>query len=418
MNNNSIKRTDPKQAVIGFLIFLFPFISLITPFGIGLSSFIFLVAALFFLKPGFAALRRHWPAIRWVVIFFAFNFFYTLACFALRGQELGDLEKPARMLFAVSAMMLVMATKPDRKALWWGVIGGAFVGMLLVGYQRLFLGEDRPGGLLNAITFGDIALSLGLIALASMIDVRAVRKVFWPAIGALAGLAASTMTGTRGGWLGLVLCGLLFIQHSHVLANRRVRAIVAFTFAFMAATYFVPETGVRERVRQGVVDITTYFSGGSALTNVGVRLELWKAAGILIGDAAVLGRGETGYRKVLEPLVQEGELDPVVLTMPHFHNEALQALVTGGVVGFAAWFGMILAPFAFFTRAISVKNASRQEFATALAGILLVTSYFGYGLTEVIFWSLKGALFYALMVFLLMGFYLNAKDAGQQPGPV
>lgn len=418
MNNNSIKWTDPKQAVIGVLIFLFPFLSLITPFGIGLASFTVLIAALFFVKPGFAALCRHWQSIRWVVIFFAFNFLYSLGSFMLRDYESGAVEKPARMLFAVSALMLVLAAKPDRKALWWGVIGGAFAGMLLVGYQRVLLGEDRPGGLLNAITFGDIALSLGLVALAAMSDVRSVSKVVWPAIGALAGLAASTMTGTRGGWLGLVMCGLLFIQHSHVLNNRRVRAVVAFTFAFMAATYFIPETGVRERVRQGVVDITTYFSGGSAFSNVGVRLELWKAAGILIEDAVLLGRGEEGYRKVLEPLVREGELDPVVLDMPHFHNEALQAMVTGGVVGFVAWFGLILAPFAFFTRAMSVKDASRQEFATALAGILLVTSYFGYGLTEVIFWSVKGALFYSLMVFLLMGFYLNAKEANQKPAPV
>ena len=418
MNNNSIKQTGPKQAVIGVLIFLFPFLSLVTPFGIGLASFTLLIAALFFLKPGFAALCKHWTAIRWVVLFFGFNFVYSAACLVLRDQSLGDLEKPARMLFALSALMLVLAAKPDRKALWWGVIGGAFLGMLLVGYQRLMLGEDRPGGLLNPITFGDIALSLGLIALAAMVDVRSVRKAFWPAIGALAGLAASTMTGTRGGWLGLVFCGLLFIQHSHVLNNRRVRAVVAFTFAFMAATYFIPETGVKERVRQGVLDISTYFSGGSAFTNVGVRLELWKAAGILIEDAAVLGRGEEGYRKVLEPLVRDGELDPVVLEMPHFHNEAVQAMVTGGVIGFIAWFGMILAPFAFFTRAMSVRHASRQEFATALAGILLVTSYFGYGLTEVIFWSVKGAMFYALMVFLLMGFYLNAKEANLKPGPV
>ncbi|MBZ2209296.1 O-antigen ligase family protein [Massilia soli] len=418
MNNNLIKQADPKQAVIGVLIFLFPFLSLVTPFGIGLASFSLLIAALFFLKPGFAALRTHWTAIRWVVLLFGFNFLYTAACLVLRDQSIGDLEKPARMLFALSALMLVLAAKPDRKALWWGVIGGAFLGMLLVGYQRLVLGEERPGGLLNAITFGDIALSLGLIALAAMVDVRSVRKVFWPAIGALAGLAASTMTGTRGGWLGLVLCGLLFIQHSHVLNNRRVRAVVAFTFAFMAAMYFIPETGVKERVRQGVLDISSYFSGGSAFTNVGVRLELWKAAGILIEDAALLGRGEDGYREVLEPLVRKGELDPVVLEMPHFHNEAVQAMVTGGVIGLVAWFGMILAPFVFFTRAMSVRNASRQEFATALAGILLVTSYFGYGLTEVIFWSVKGAMFYALMVFLLMGFYLNAKEANHKPGPV
>jgi O-antigen ligase len=41
---------------------------------------------------------------------------------------------------------------------------------------------------------------------------------------------------------------------------------------------------------------------------------------------------------------------------------------------------------------------------------LVVTSYMCFGLTEVIFWSMKGSLFYALMVFILMGFCLNAKE--------
>jgi O-antigen ligase len=41
--------------------------------------------------------------------------------------------------------------------------------------------------------------------------------------------------------------------------------------------------------------------------------------------------------------------------------------------------------------------------------MLVVLSYFSFGLTEVIFWSLKGSMFYALMVFLLMGLCLVAK---------
>ncbi|HEY0491830.1 MAG TPA: O-antigen ligase family protein [Telluria sp.] len=418
MNNNPIKLTQPKQAVIGVLIFLFPFLSLVTPFGIGLSSIVLFIAAFFFLKPGLAGLRRHWPAIRWVVIFFALNFLFMLACLLLRGESAGSVEKPVRMLLAVSALMVVLAAKPDRRALWWGVIGGALLAMMLVGYQRVILSEDRPGGLMNAITFGDIALSLALVAFAAMIDVRSASKVLWPALGALAGLAASTMTGTRGSWLGLALCGVVLIHFGRVLNNRRVRLVLALTAVIMAGTFLVPETGVRERVRQGVSDITTYFGGGSVFTNVGVRLELWRAAGMLIEDAPLLGRSEEGYRKLLEAEVRRGVLDPVVLTMPHFHNETLQALVTGGVLGFAAWFGVILAPFVFFARAVGAKGASRQESALALAGVLVVTSYFGYGLTEVIFWSLKGATFYALMVFLLMGFYLNAKDASRQPGAV
>ena len=50
------------------------------------------------------------------------------------------------------------------------------------------------------------------------------------------------------------------------------------------------------------------------------------------------------------------------------------------------------------------------QFAPALAGMLVVLSYFSFGLTEVIFWSLKGCMFYALMIFLLMGFCLIAKE--------
>ena len=80
---------------------------------------------------------------------------------------------------------------------------------------------------------------------------------------------------------------------------------------------------------------------------------------------------------------------------------------------------MILAPFAFFARAHAAPEARASRSSRwRWPASLLVTSYFGYGLTEVIFWSVKGALFYALMVFLLMGFYLNAKEANQQPGAV
>ncbi|RJG27288.1 O-antigen ligase family protein [Massilia cavernae] len=414
MNNSLLNRTPSKQAITAILMFLFPFLSLVTPFGVGLCSFLFLIAGVFVLRDGNSALRRHWPSLRWVILPFLLNFLFVLGCYLLRDHALGAVEKPVRMLLAVSALALVLAAKPDRKALWWGVIGGAAGALLLVGYQRVFLDMDRPGGLLNAITFGDIALSLALLALAATVDVRAHRQVVWPALGAVAGLVASIMTGTRGGWLGLALAALVFVAYGHVLRSWRSRVMVVSSFALVVATYFIPATGVQERVHQGVAEATVWFDGGSAFSNVGTRLELWKAAATMIEEAPLLGRGEADYLQALKEMVAAGQLDPVVLTLPHFHNESLQALVTGGVVGFAIWAGMMLAPFMFFAHALRERKASAQEFALALAGILLVTGYVGFGLTEVIFWSIKGSLFYALMVFLLMGLYLNAKESHLQ----
>lgn len=410
MNNNLIKTMGTRQALASVLIFLFPFLSLITVTGVSLASFLILIASAFFLKEGVPALRKVWPEVRWVVLAFALKFVLALVLFLVREEAiLSALERPLRMMLGVSALLLVLVVKPDRKSLWWGVIAGALAALALIGYQRLVEGLDRPGGLMNAITFGDLSLCLALVAVAAAIDMRSSRHAIWPAAGALAGLAGSIMTGTRGGWIALLFAGVLLVRYSHVLSSRRVRALVVALFVLVAGTYFVPDTGVRERVHQGVVDVTTWLDGGSAFSNVGIRLELWKGAGMLISEYPLAGRDNEVYMKDLRRYVDQGLLDPVVLPMPHLHNDALQAFVTGGVFGFLAWFLTMLAPFMFFARALRRPQASKQQFALALAGMLVVAGFVGFGLTEVIFWSVKATMFYSLMVFLLMGFYLNAK---------
>ena len=414
MNNNLTKTRGPAYAWIGLLAFLFPFLSLITPFGVGLSSFLFLLTALFLYKNCHAALVRHWPETRWVAFAFLFNFAFAFLCYLVRPEvTISALEKPSRMFSAVSAMALVVALRPSRRALWWGVIAGAVGAMAFVGYQRLWLEIDRPGGLLNAITFGDLALCLALLAMVATIDFRhSTRQAVWPALGALAGLAASVMTGTRGGWIALVVAALVFIRIGHLMQSRRVRALLLASFALFAASYFVPAFGMHERAAQGVDDVRAWLLEDTVFTNVGLRLELWKGAAMLIAERPLFGLGLDSLRGQMEQYVAQGRLDPAVLTMPHLHNEVLQALATGGIIGLLAWAGMFVAPLLFFARLLKGGGpiAANARFVPALAGLLVVLSYLSFGLTEVIFWSVKGSLFYALMVFLLMGFCLIAKE--------
>jgi O-antigen ligase len=114
-------------------------------------------------------------------------------------------------------------------------------------------------------------------------------------------------------------------------------------------------------------------------------------------------------RMRLAEYARAGQLDPMVLELPHLHNDGLQALATGGVIGFVIWAATLYAPLRFFLRRLT-REARGPQFAVALAGAFVVLGYVGFGLTEVIFWSMKGSVFYALMVFLLMGFCLNAKE--------
>jgi O-antigen ligase len=410
MNSNLTNTRDPVQVWTGSLAFLFPFLSLVTLFGVSLGSFLFLATALISFKPCRDALARHWPQVRWVVLAFLLHFLFVLGCALVRGANMNTVEKPARMFFAVSSLAAVLAARPQRRMLWWGVIAGAMAALPFVAWQRIALGIDRPGGLINAITFGDLALLLALLSVTAAIDMRnEPKQATLAGAGAIAGLAASLLTGSRGGWVALAVAALLFLRHARVLGGLRVRVLLAAGAAVVLAAWFVPATGMQGRFDEGVSDVRTWFDGGNVGTRVGTRLELWKGASMLIAERPLLGRDFSACLARLGDFVHEGKLDPVVLTLPHLHNDALQELAKGGLVGFALWLAILAAPLFFFARALRAGAGAPQS-ALALAGILVVTSYVSFGLTEVIFWSMKGSLFYALMVFVLMGFCLNAKE--------
>jgi O-antigen ligase len=361
-------------------------------------------------KPCRDALVRHWPQVRWVVLAFLLHFLYVLASTLVRGAAMSSVEKPARMFFAASAMLVVLATNAPRRALWWGVSAGTLAGLPFVAWQRFGLHIDRPGGLINAITFGDLAVLLGLLALAGAIDLRqSPRQALLASLGALGGVAASVLTGTRGGWLALAPAALLLLRHARALDGARARVLLAAGVALLGAAWFVPALGVQQRFMQGIIDARTWYAGGSVWTNVGTRLELWKGAAMLIGEHPLFGMDFAACRMRLAEYAQHGLLDPMVLTLPHLHNDVLQELATGGVVGFLTWVAILAAPGLFFLRQLSAGMRAPQ-FAPALAGALVVSGYVCFGLTEVIFWSVVGSLFYALMVFMLMGFCLNAKE--------
>lgn len=412
MDNMLTKTMAPLRVWTGALVFAVPSLILTTGFGIGLASFLFILTLPFVWSDARAALARHWPDVRWVLLAFLFNFAVVLLYFLVRPDEpLHSLEKPLRMLCAASALMVVLAARPSRRTLWWGAVAGGIGAMLLVGYQRIVWLIERPGGLTNAITFGDISLCLGLVALTATLDVQpgARRGVLWLSLGALAGLIGSVLTGTRGGWLALVLALLLLLRQSH-LGHGHLKTLLGGGVALVALLYFVPASGIQTRINEGISDVRSWNSGGTKFTNLGIRLELWKGAGMLIGEHPLFGTSVKAGHARFEQWVKEGRLADVVLAPQHMHNDALQALSTGGVPGLIGWLGILGAPFAFFARAARRSAAAGHPNAAAVAGMLIPLSYFGFGLTEMMFWSGRACMFYALMVFVLMGLTLNSEE--------
>lgn len=408
MNHNSILSPARQRAAAGLLLFAVPFVSLVTQRGIGICSVLFLAAALLLVGQCRAQLALHWPAVRPVVLAFAVYAVLALLLLLRPGSEGMNAEKPVRMLLALAALPVVLVCRPDRRMLWAGVAAGALAGAALLAQQRFGLGIERPGALVNPITAGDLLICLAMMSLAAVRDMRASLRGL-AALGALAGIGGALLTGTRGCLVALAVGAAIYVWHMR--ATRWARAAAAGFAVLCAALWFIPATGVQARFDTGVSEVMQYgeqrVAPGThmATSSMGQRLELWRAAAILVPERPLLGGGYATVRAALEDKVARGVLHPEVLPREHFHNDALQALVFGGVAGFAAWLAILAAPLVFFARRLRGPAP-----ACALAGVLLVTSFLAFGLTEVIFWSMRANLFYALMVSMLMGLCLNAKE--------
>jgi O-antigen ligase len=421
-----------RQAWTAALVLAFPLLSLVTAFGIGLTGFLFVGTALAWRRDCWRLLRNDFPHTRWVLLAFLLQLADIALLAVSRGHDISDIDGPSRTCMAVAAMLVVRAARPPARWLWLGAAGGAAAALAFAAWQWLALGVERPGGLMNPITFGDLSLCLALLSLAGAVDggmgaeggngSSGLRRSLWrwiAAAGVACGLAASLLTGSRGGWLALLLLALPLVPRAcriGLLPRRLALALALLACTLAAAAYAIPRTGVRERVAISISDARLYLAGNPAPTSLSVRLELWKAGAMLVRERPLTGRDTPAYKQRMREWIAQGELSPAVFAPPeppHLHNDVLQVLVTRGLTGLLAWGGMLVAPACFFLGQLRPGPLRlRQQRAAALAGAMLVLAYAGFGLTEVIFWSMKASLFYAQMVFLLMGYCLNGQEEG------
>jgi O-antigen ligase len=428
---SALAAPDGRRTWASTLVLAFFLLSLVTPFGIGLAGFLFAATALAWRRDSWRLLRLDWPRTRWVLLAFLLQLLDVALLALSRGHGVKDIDVPARMCMAVAAMLVVQAAGPGARALWMGAAGGAGAALVFAACQRVVLGLERPGGLMNPITFGDLSLCLAWLALGGLIDrtaatgggnpLRRWNPQWIAGGGVLCGLVASLLTGSRGGWLSLLLS--LMLLPALQLPRRLALAAPMLACVLAAAAWGLPQTGVRDRVVIAVSDARLYLAGNPAATSLSVRLELWKAGAMLASERPWTGRDTPAYKRRMREWVAQGRLSPAVFAPPeppHLHNDALQMLVTRGVSGLLAWAGILIAPACFFAGLLRRVPPSETRYTVrrtaALAGLAFVLAYAGFGLTEVIFWSMKASLFYALTVFLLMGYCLDGQET-YAPGP-
>ncbi len=320
-------------------------------------------------------------------------------------------DAPSRFLFAVP-VFLALRRIPRRRLrlIGLGFAAGAIAALLdvLLDPNHSF-GPHRVGtSFLNPIHFGDLSLSLGLLAALS-ID-WGTRDPAWArglkGLALCAGLSASVLSGSRGGWVALPVLGLgwLWLRRGQIAPARLWLSGFGAVVAGVGAYLLVPE--IHHRIGLILVDLVD-FRHGMDNTSVGIRFQLWRVAWMLFEQHPLFGIGPGGFKAVMPQMLQAGQLTALAADFgrQEVHSEIMSKLSQMGVSGFVALMSAYFVPFALFARGLRSDDATRRR--AAEMGLALVLCFAVYGLTVEIFILSMTAAFFTLTTAVLLGIAWN-----------
>ena len=323
----------------------------------------------------------------------------------LRTGTFPALDPLLRLALAVPSFCF-LATLPSRqlRLVQWGFVLGALGtgawAVYATQHPAVWMSPGRLGNsFTNPIPFGDTALLLGFLSIASAKRGGSTNVVEWVirVAALLAGGYASYLSGTRGGWVAVPMLAWAAVNRRHWLANARSR--VAIGCAVLVCVAVLAGTSVvRERVDAIGADVQ-HMNHGNMDTSLGARLDLWRASALLCAQHPVLGVGRGSLEGALRALARRGEVPPVIVN-GRAHSEFFSVLAEMGTVGVAALLLLYSATFLPFWH--SRKHADPDIVTASYLGIALVGSTILFGLTIDVLTLVMNAAFFALTAVTLL----------------
>jgi O-antigen ligase len=161
--------------------------------------------------------------------------------------------------------------------------------------------------------------------------------------------------------------------------SKAIKPFLLLVAAVLLLYFSVPK--INARINLGWHEYTAPLSEVSN-TSVGLRRQFWQASMIMIKDHPLIGIGRLQFAKEKSKLIDQGVLTSDADGYAHPHNEMLYAQVESGVFGLLGVLALYLGPLLYFIRALSNPDSQIQR--AAVLGILIVVSYFVFGLVDVI----------------------------------
>jgi len=352
---------------------------------------------------------------RWVLLAFASITIVAWLSWAGIGfdpEAKGRIAKYSWFLLAVPVFFLFRHLRPKMEIVWLGLVIGAWVAFGRAMLEELKLVEelgwkspDRANGVMHPIRFGDLSLLLGFIALAGALYLDGINRLARAiGIGAfVAGILASVLSLSRGGWLAAPL--LLAVSLLPLLKgkSRGYKAAVVGGIALgLAGLMTLPGLDMGKRFGQARADLEKYFVQGNSKTSLGARLDMFETALSAFDKHPFMGVGVGRYHEYSKKYYEANKerLSVEVIWWKNPHNELLLHAATRGSVGVVTLLALFL--LLGYRFAVTRHDPGGRIRFVSVAGLMLVLGYAVFGMSIALFEHRDFLMFFVIYAVLFL----------------
>ena len=394
--------------------FLFGALPLAVPSGYSYGPGLLLLVGLVFIifkRPSVFTLAFEFKLIGLVLICY---FVVMSISVWLDGGRISEIDRASRALMAV-AMLPLLARFPVRLPLLLSGFGvGAILAFGIAAYDKFFLGYERAFDDVMPIQSGNIAMSLGLFCLCGMFWAQKKGRLafsLFMLLGTCAGMGASFLSGTRGGWVLLpvilITIGMLFKE---CLYRKESIALIIGIFLCGGILVAQPQSGVGARIGLAEHDISQYLDKTNPNTSLGIRLQLWQSAWHSFTDKPWFGWGNNGIRVSQQEQLAQGEISQFIYDFnSHAHNQFLDEMAKRGIIGLGAILLILLVPLFLVKRRLRKPHDINVHCGSALF-IVAVLSCIDYSLSQVFLGHNSGSTFVFSSFVILASIVFGGSD--------
>ena len=258
----------------------------------------------------------------------------------------------------------------------------------------------RPSGGVNPMRYGAISLVLAVIALNGVLFIR--NKSMWLRLllcaSSLMGAVACYLADSRSSFVAVPFLAFIYGIYLYKAGHPRFLMVL-----LAASVLLVAGLSQNHRVERTLNSFERYQQG-DAVSSLGARLDMFKAAVILIEQKPIWGLGLGGYLEGgKEVRKMYPNIDQHVGTWSNPHNEYLLVMVEKGVIGLITLLLLFAAPGYLFWQALKSAGDSRagQKIKFyAMGGLSLLVVYAVVGLSVALFQHDVFNHFFTLVVLL------------------